>query len=544
MSNSPYSSPQSELAKSQGGWPRQVRYILGNEGAERFSYYGMKGILAAYLTGVLLLSKDRASNIIHLFGFVNYFMPVLGAWVSDRFWGRYRTILWVSLFYCLGHAVLACNDFTDSIDAKTALLYAGLGLIAFGSGGIKPCVSAFMGDQFGPDQRHLLNKAYAAFYWMINLGSTLAFLIIPWVRDTAGYSWAFGIPGIAMGVATLIFYLGTPAYEHVPPTGDPAWRSKLAWILAIIGTITGLVYLDGKAPEHFSTALYSALAAFVAGAVWWTRSMVRKVNASSEPLELSAFSVWWYSILQWIGSGFKTYRDAAVRKFSPDAVDQGMSYGRILSIFCLIPVFWALFDQTFSTWVMQGGQMEKYDLFGYTIGAEQMLSANPIMVLLLVPFTTLVLYPAMGKLATPLRRMAIGMVLAALSFVIVAWLQGRLEGGEKVSILWQLLPYMVLTTAEVLISTTGLEFAFTQAPRTMKSTITGYWQLTVAVGNLLVVFITTALGGGHGDESVSSGRFMIYAGLTAVVAVLFSIIAAFYRYRRPEDDVAPAGAQS
>lgn len=544
MSNTPYDSPSAELTPAKPGWPGQVKYILGNEGAERFSYYGMKGILAAYLTSVLLLTKDQASNIIHLFGFVNYFMPVLGAWVSDRFWGRYRTILWVSLFYCLGHAVLACSDLTDSINGKTSLLYAGLGLIAFGSGGIKPCVSAFMGDQFATNQRHLLNKAYAAFYWMINLGSTLAFLIIPWVRDTKGYSWAFGIPGIAMGVATLIFYLGTPRYTHVPPTGDPAWKSKLVWLLSILGAVTGLVYTDLHAPEHFSTALNSVLGGFAVAAILWTWNMIQRVNASTEPLALSAFSVWWYSVLRWVGGGFKSFRQTAEQKFHPVAVDQGMSYGRILSIFALIPVFWALFDQTFSTWVMQGGQMQPYDLFGYKIGAEQMLSANPIMVLILVPFTTLVLYPAMGNLATPLRRMSFGMALAAISYVIVAWLQGRLEGGEQVSILWQLLPYMVLTMAEVLISTTGLEFAFTQAPQAMKSTITGYWQLTVAVGNLLVVFITTAMGGGHGDESVTSGRFMVYAGLTAVVTVLFSIIAAFYRYRRPEDDLVAAPVKS
>jgi POT family proton-dependent oligopeptide transporter len=160
-----------------------------------------------------------------------------------------------------------------------------------------------------------------------------------------------------------------------------------------------------------------------------------------------------------------------------------------------------------------------------------MLSANPIMVLIMVPFTTFVLYPMLGRLATPLRRMGTGMVLAALSFVFVAWLQKRIEGGEQLSILWQLLPYLVITMAEVLISTTGLEFAFTQAPAAMKSTITGYWQLTVAVGNLVVVFITAALGGGHGDESVTSGRFMLYAAITAVVAVIFSVIAAFYRYR-------------
>lgn len=539
MSQEQQSTRPAENSADPNQWPPQVKYILGNEGAERFSYYGMKGILSAYLTTVLMMTKDHASSIIHLFGFVNYFMPVLGAWVSDRFWGRYRTILWVSLFYCLGHGVLACNDLTESIDAKTMLLYIGLGLIAFGSGGIKPCVSAFMGDQFRSDQRHLLEKAYAAFYWMINLGSTLAFLIIPWVRDqkSLGYTWAFGIPGIAMGVATFIFYLGTPKYEHVKPIGDPAWRSKVVWLLAILGSIGGLIFVSLKHPASYSVALWSVLGGFAVAAAIWSASLVGKVNRSAQALELSAFSVWWYSVLTWCGRGFRDFRGAAAAKFTPVAVDQGMSYGRILSIFAMIPVFWALFDQTFSTWVMQGGQMEKYDLFGFSIGAEQMLAANPIMVLILVPFTTLVLYPAMGRFATPLRRMSMGMLLSALSFVIVAWLQRRIEGGEKLSILWQLAPYMILTTAEVLISTTGLEFAFTQAPKAMKSTITGYWQLTVAIGNLLVVFITAALGGGHGDESVSSGRFMMYAGMTAVVTVIFSIIAAFYRYRRHEDDV-------
>ncbi|MCB1127149.1 MAG: MFS transporter, partial [Verrucomicrobiae bacterium] len=129
-----------------GRFPSQVRFILGNEAAERYSFYGVKGILALYITNTLLMSEDAATNIIHLFTFVNYFMPLLGAWVSDRHWGRYRTILWVSLSYCAGHGMLACGDAFASIPGKTWCLGIGLGLIAFGSGGIKPCVSAFMGD--------------------------------------------------------------------------------------------------------------------------------------------------------------------------------------------------------------------------------------------------------------------------------------------------------------------------------------------------------------------------------------------------------------
>ena len=473
----------SEAKAAVNRWPRQVLFILGNEAAERFSYYGVKGILALYITGVLFKTKDYSTNVIHLFSFVNYFMPLLGAWVSDRYWGRYHTILWVSLSYCVGHGVMALSDAFQTVDGKLACMWIGLGLIAFGSGGIKPCVSAFMGDQFKPEQRSLLPKAYAAFYFSINLGSTLAFFVVPWFRKNLGYSWAFGVPGIAMAIATFIFWLGTPRYTRIPP----ASQTKTA---------------------GFFSVLFEA----------WRRRRERKVDQS--------------------------FWDAARAKFSFAEVDAAKSVGPILSIFALIPVFWALFDQTFSTWVHQGSQMVPYavpfiSIEGkpYTIGAEEMLAANPILVMLFIPILTWGLYPVLGRLVTPLRRMSIGLFLTALSYVVVAWLQTRVGSGEKISVLWQTVPYIILTLAEVLVSTTGLEFAFTQAAPSMKSTIMGFWNLTVALGNLLVIAITTILAGkGHGEASVTPERFMLYAGMTFVVAILFSVIATRYRYR----DEAPA----
>ncbi len=456
-------------------WPPQIKYIVGNEACERFSYYGMKAILALYITNVLMQTQDQATNLIHLFGFANYFMPLLGAWVSDRFWGRYHTILWISLFYCLGHGVLALSDFIPTHDGKMLTLFIGLGLIAFGSGGIKPCVSAFMGDQFKPDQRHLLQKAYAAFYWSINLGSFFSFLIIPFIRKTWGYSWAFGVPGIFMAVATLIFWLGTKHYVRVPPAR-----------------------VSGRA--GFFKVFFAAF------------SGVKERQRGQ--------SFW----------------DTARARFSDADVDAAKSVGPILGIFALIPVFWALFDQTFSTWVLQGEKMVPFKIGNWIIGPEEMLSANPLLVMLLIPFMTLWLYPVLGRLASPLRRMAYGMFLAALSYVVVALLQVRLDAGAQLSILWQTAPYLILTIAEVLISTTGLEFAFREAAPEMKSTIMGFWNLTVALGNLLVSGITVIaarlFGGADGHSvSVSPKMFLFYAGLTFLVAIAFSLVATRYRYR-------------
>jgi POT family proton-dependent oligopeptide transporter len=454
-------------APANDRWPRQIKFIIGNEAAERFSYYGMVSILMVYVTTVLEKSKDDATFIIHGFKFINYFMPLLGAWVSDRFWGRYKTILWISLAYCAGHAVLAFGDFAGSKEARTVCLYGGLLLIAFGSGGIKPCVSAFLGDQFQSDQRHLLQKAYAAFYWAINLGAFFSMLLIPQIKNHS-WAWAFGVPGILMGLATLIFWLGTRHYVMVPP----ATTTRAAGFFKVLMTA-----LSNRQP----------------GKDFWA---------------------------------------GARAKFSEAEVQAAASVGPILSIFALIPVFWALFDQTHTTWVAQGEQMIAVDLiFGWKLDASAMQFINPLMVMTLVPILTLLCYPALGRFASPLKRMSAGFFLAGFSFVIVAWLQTRLDAGEKLSILWQMIPYLVLTVSEVLISTTGLEFAFREAAPSMKSTIMGFWNLSVAMGNLLVMAVTKILATNTGDASVTPGRFMLYAGMTFGAAIVFTLIAAAYKYR-------------
>jgi POT family proton-dependent oligopeptide transporter len=190
-------------------------------------------------------------------------------------------------------------------------------------------------------------------------------------------------------------------------------------------------------------------------------------------------------------------------------------------LFLFIPPFWALYDQNSSTWVLQGRQMHPIDLGFTTIGPDQMQAANPALIMVLVPLFTLFAYPALGRLAAPLRRLGAGMVLAALSFAIVGWLQMRLEAGETLSLAWQLAPYIVLTASEVLVSTTGLELSYTLAPKSMKSTVGCFWLLTVAAGQIIVLAVTH-LGGSSSDASVTSGRFFLYAALLAATAAIYT----------------------
>jgi len=530
-----------ETNSSANRWPRQIKYIVGNEACERFSYYGMRSILAGYITGEIVKgglgqSDDTATSIIHLFVFVNYFMPLLGGWLSDKIVGRYHTILWVSLFYCAGHGVLACSDLTGTVHGKIILLCVGLALIAFGSGGIKPCVSAFMGDQFKPEQSHLLQKAYGAFYWSINLGSFFSFLVIPWVKNHHGYSPAFAVPGILMAIATFIFWLGRKHYVHVPPSREtkspgffdvfftafrqsPSSLAPLHNLLTTIGlpflVMVGLTFVAVYATiaHHLTPAAHAiGWAALICAGLWYASVVISSLLGK---LDLPD-SFW----------------QGARSRYGEREINAARSVGPILFVFALIPIFFSLFDQTNSTWVLQGEKMSPAHLLGFTIGAEEMQSANPLFVMILVPLMTGLLYPRIGRFASPLRRMSMGMFIAALSYVVVALIQSRIEAGAQISVLWQTVPYIILTIAEVFVSTTGLEFAFREAAPEMKSLVMSFWLLTVALGDLLVAGITEIFSSASEQSaSVSTSRFYLYAGLTFVVAILFSIVAAHYRYR-------------
>jgi len=184
--------------------PGQIPYIIGNEGCERFSFYGMRNILTVFLVSSLLTylpEADRASaakGVFHTFVIGVYFFPLLGGWLADRFFGKYNIIFWLSLVYCVGQLCLAL--FVDS----RAGFYTGLFLIALGSGGIKPCVSSFVGDQFDQTNKSRAKVVFDAFYWIINFGSFFASLLMPIFLKQLGPAIAFGVPGVLMFISTVV----------------------------------------------------------------------------------------------------------------------------------------------------------------------------------------------------------------------------------------------------------------------------------------------------------------------------------------------------
>lgn len=537
--------------------PPQTKYIIGNEACERFCFYGMKAILIVYMTDVLLMSKDSAQEIVHLFNATIYILPLLGAWLADRFLGRYKTILFISLFYCLGNAVLATSDLATCVESKQIILFTGLFIIAIGTGGIKPCVSAFVGDQAGGFDSQTMTRIYSAFYWSINFGSFFAMLVIPFVRDNWGYGVAFAIPGIFMALATLVFWLGNNTYKHKAPA-QPEFLSVLS--CRIFGGARKACEKFGGEKVAQTTATALRIASFVVIAPIIVTLAVMAYNGAADLAVLSGLNetqvklcalaaVFLYTVAIAI-AGLKLAATMRVRNFfgtvgnmlfSKKEVTESLynaeerksarNMVRILVTFMLVIPFWSLFDQTASSWLLQGKSMQplNFSLFGLQInfGAEQMQSLNPLLVMVLIPMLTLLVYPKVKQLASPLVRMGIGIVLAGISFGIVAILQSVLDSGVELSILWQAIPYLVLTVAEILVSTTGLEYAYTAAGEKLKSTVSSFWNLTIALGNVLVVCITSIISG------ATTQAFTLYGIMSIAVGLVFMFVTS-RRCMKPE----------
>ena len=458
-------------------FPPQIPFIIGNEACERFSFYGMRNILTIFLVTHLLFNlpeaerENGAKEIFHVFVMGVYFFPLLGGWLSDRFLGKYKTILWLSIIYCGGHLCLAL------FESSRPGFYAGLFLIALGSGGIKPCVSSFVGDQFDKRNKDKARVVFDIFYWAIYFGSFFASLLIPLVLERYGAAWAFGIPGILMLLATFVFWLGRKRYVVVPPApSDP--HSFLRVMKTALLSKTA-----GQGRPGLILAGFGAVLALVSLAFWGSLGVV------------AAICLALVVIMFFGGVGGWIQLDRA-RGHHPDEALEGVrAVLRILVIFALVTPFWSLFDQKASTWVLQARSLALPG-WSWLSNASQMQALNPLLVVFLIPFNNIVLYPGLKKLGfdfSPLRRMTFGIALSGVSWIVVGAFQMAIDRGHTFSILWQVIPYIILTLAEVFVSATGLEFAYSQAPARMKGVIMSFWSLSVTVGSLWVLLVNDSV---------------------------------------------------
>jgi POT family proton-dependent oligopeptide transporter len=455
MQPNPYSAPQTESQSPEmrdyrgyrtapidtDRMPPGIPFIVGNEASERFSLYGMRAILVVFMMHHIVDTSGRPATVLepeareyyHWFMFAAYFFPILGALLSDGLLGKYRTIIYLSLVYCAGHIALAIDDSWRG-------LAIGLGLIAIGSGGIKPCVSAHVGDQFSHRNEHLMEKVFGWFYLSINFGSFFSTLLTPYLLERFGPNVAFGVPGALMLLATIVFWAGRKRYAHVPPGG--------------LGFVREATSREGK-----------------------------KIIF------------------------------------------------RLLGLYAFVAVFWALYDQTGAAWVQQSQKMD-LNVFGVDLLPAQVHAVNPLLILILIPVFAYGLFPALEKVVrlTPLRKIGAGFVLTSVSFLVAAWIEQRIADGERPTVWWQFFAYVLITSAEVMVSVVGLEFSYTQAPRKMKSVVMALWYFAVSAGNLLAAQVNNFLQDADGNLMISEVQYyLLFAALMAAATVVFVGYSLTYR---------------
>lgn len=400
--------------------PTGFWFIFWGEFAERCSYYGMRAILATYMVDRLGMSKEDGGTYVSLFIAACYFLPLVGGFVADNFFGKYNTIVFFSLPYILGHFILGIEE--------RLYMFIALGFLAMGSGVIKPNISTLMGltyDQYRPGQDQLRSNAFSIFYMSINIGAALSQIMVPWIRTRfESYFLAFLFPALLMVLAFIAFAVGKPFYakEVISRTRRTPEERALQWV--VVGQISGL--------------------------------------------------------------------------------------------FLLVMFFWAIFDQSSHTWIYFAQTYMDCTVFGFEIDPEQVQALNPILIVLFLPFMAILwtYLDSKGIRVRPTSKMILGFILTAGcmgTMAVAGYSTGQAEKRDmvkdgkvvmdekgqakqvdfcpperKVNVIWQMLAYLLITVAEILISVTGLELAFVAAPKSMKSFVTSLWLLTVGLANLLL----------------------------------------------------------
>jgi POT family proton-dependent oligopeptide transporter len=209
-----------------------------------------------------------------------------------------------------------------------------------------------------------------------------------------------------------------------------------------------------------------------------------------------------------------------------------VTIGRIAMVYVFILFFWALWGMSNGIeWTLQAEKMNLHWM-GMDLIAAQVQTANPILILLFIPLVNYAIYPAIDRVfpLTPLRKIGIGLFLTALSFVVIVWIQGQIDAGLKPSINWQFFAYVILTLGEAMVSITGLEFSYTQAPNSMKSSIMALWLLTVAAGEFFDARVNAWIMNADGTKKLTDYQyFVFFTILMFVMSVIFVIVARYYK---------------
>ncbi|CAL5422652.1 hypothetical protein CsSME_00038685 [Camellia sinensis var. sinensis] len=537
-----------------GNW-KACRFILGNECCERLAYYGMSTNLVNYLKKRLNQGNVTASNNVTNWSGTCYITPLIGAFLADSYLGRYWTIASFSVIYVFGMTLLTMsaslkglkptcdNDVCHPSALQTAVCFIALYLIAFGTGGIKPCVSSFGADQFdetNETERKKKSSFFNWFYLSINIGALIASSVLVWIQMNVGWGWGFGIPAVAMAIAIIFFFLGSSLYRLQKPGGSPLTR-----IIQVV--VASIIKSTVKVPDDKSL-LYE------------TADEECNIKGSRKLKHTEKFRFFDKAAVETEADRVKSSADPW-QLCTVTQVEELKSIIRLLPVWASGIVFSTVYSQMSTMFVLQGNTMDQHMGPKFKIPSASLSLFDTLSVIFWAPVYDQIIVPFVRKFTghdrgfTQLQRMGIGLVISIFSMVVAGILEvNRLSYVRRhnyydleeipMTIFWQVPQYFLIGCAEVFTFIGQLEFFYDQAPDAMRSLCSALSLTTVALGNylstLLVTVVTkvTTRNGKLGwiPDNLNRGHLDYFYWLLAILSVLNFVvylwISKWYTYKK------------
>lgn len=490
------------------GHPKGLYVLFATEMWERFSYYGMRAVLVLFLVNALQYEEAFASNIYGSYTSLVYLTPLVGGYISDRFWGNRRSIVMGGLLMAIGQFMLffCASLFRTNVDLSQILFYAGLAFIIVGNGFFKPNISSMVGQLY-PAADKRLDAAYTIFYMGINAGGFLGPLVCGYVGERTGhpeyFKWAFLSAGIGMLLSVIIFENFKNKYirssEGAPLGLQPEAAAKgnsilknsfnpvvLLGIVGYAALILGILYID---INKFGVLVWMLPAAVIIMAVM----------------------------------------------IFTDKKLTGPETKQIMVIFILaffVIFFWSAFEQAGASLTFFTDKQTDRTLGAWEVPASWFQSLNSAFVILFAPVMAF-LWLRLGKKnrepASPFK-MAIGLFLLALGYLVIAFGVKGADAGEKASMIWLVAMYLLHTLGELSLSPIGLSLVNKLAPFRFASLLMAVWFLANAAANKLAG-VLSALYPANGPTSFLGYQinniydfFMLFVVMSGVAALILFLL--------------------
>jgi POT family proton-dependent oligopeptide transporter len=469
--------PAGELAGDRAffGHPRGLMTLFTTELWERFSYYGMRAILLYYLTdsvadGGLGIDDRTGLALVSIYGTSVYLLSVVGGWLADRVIGSRRATLYGGVIIAAGHVALALPS------AETS--YAGIALVALGTGLLKPNVSSMVGELYSRDDPRR-DSAFSIFYMGINIGSFTAPFLVGAARAWGGYHAGFLVAAVGMAVALAFFVAGGKYLGRAGGTApNPVRRDERPALLrGLLVIVAGIVVVG-------------AIAAVVAGGF--------NLDTFIDTMSYLAFiaPVAYFIVM---------YRSPKVTDAERPRV---IAY---IPLFVAAMLFWMIFEQAATTLAAFAADRTELSFFGVTISPEFFQSVNPASIIILAPVFAWIWTKTQDRPPTA-TKFAMGLGLAAASFLVMSLASAAIGDGKAPA--WVLVVvYVIQTLGELCLSPVGLAATTLLAPRAFRTQAMAIWFLAPAAGQAITAQLIKA------TEGTSD---TLYFGGIGAVAMVFA----------------------